>query len=263
MNPWIRPGNPLVIAHRGYSRVAPENTLLAYQKAIEVGSDMVEMDINLTKDGELVMIHDHFLERTTNGKGLVQDHTLAELKQLDAGFHFQPRIEGARIPTVEEAIQLIQEAGILACFEIKGGNPERACIIAEKLIQLFRKYNTFEWANACSYYPEAISLAKQLAPELVTSRERLPDDSPFEINETVKQARESKSPILLSDFKVLKPGDIDDLHEAGIAMWTWNPFEVSDIQSVIDQQSDGVMGDNPEAARAIIDAMQSQSKTPD
>ncbi len=92
MNPWIRPEKPLVIAHRGYSRVAPENTLLAYQKAIEVGADMVEMDINLTKDGELVMIHDHFLERTTNGFGLVQDCTLDELKQLDAGFHFQPKV---------------------------------------------------------------------------------------------------------------------------------------------------------------------------
>lgn len=255
MNPWIRPEKPLVIAHRGYSRVAPENTLMAYQKAIEVGADMVEMDINLTKDGELVMIHDHFLERTTNGKGLVQDYTLSELKQLDAGFHFQPRIEGARIPTLEETIQLIQEAGVLACFEIKGGNPERACIIAKKLIQLLREYKTFEWANTCSYYPEAISLAKRLAPELVTSRERLPDDSPFEINETEKQAKESNSPIVLSDFHVLKPGDIDDLHAGGLAMWTWNPFERSDIQTVIDQHTDGVMGDNPETARALVDSM--------
>ncbi len=259
MNPWIRPEKPLVIAHRGYSRVAPENTLLAYQKAIEVGADMVEMDINLTKDGELVMIHDHFLERTTNGFGLVQDCTLDELKQLDAGFHFQPKLEGTQIPTVEEAIQLIQEAGILACFEIKGGNTERACIIAEKLMQLFQKYNTFEWANACSYYPEAISLAKQLAPELVTSRERLPDDSPFEINETVKQALDSNSQIVLSDFSVLKPGDIDNLHGAGIAMWTWNPFELSDIHEVINQHTDGVMGDNPEAARAIVDSRQSKN----
>ncbi|MCD6576877.1 MAG: hypothetical protein J7K66_02550 [Anaerolineaceae bacterium] len=255
MNPWIKPGHPLVIAHRGYSRVAPENTLLAYSKAIEVGADMVEMDINLTKDGEMVMIHDHFLERTTNGKGLVQDYTLEELKKLDAGFYFQPKVENVRIPTAEESIQLIKEAGVLVCFEIKGGNPERACLIAEKLIQLFRKYDAFDWANTCSYHPEAVALAKRLAPELVTSRERLPDDSPFDVKETIKQANECDSPIVLSDYKILKPGDIDDLHKAGIAMWTWNPFELADIHAVIDQHTDGVMGDNPEAAREIVDSM--------
>ena len=130
MNPWIRPECPLVIAHRGYSRMAPENTLLAYRSAIEAGADMVEMDINLTRDGELVLIHDHFLERTTNGIGLIQDYTLDEIKQLDAGYHFQPRVEGACIPTVEEAIQLINKAGVLVCLEIKGGNSQRACAIA-------------------------------------------------------------------------------------------------------------------------------------
>jgi len=262
MNPWIRPERPLVIAHRGYSRVAPENTLPAYRRAIEAGADMVEMDINLTRDGELVLIHDHFLERTTNGKGLVQDYILEEIKQLDAGYHFQPRVEGARIPTVEEAIQLINEAGVLVCLEIKGGNSQHACAIAEKLLQLIRKYNAFDWANICSYYPEAIALAKRLAPELVTSRERLPDDSPFDIKDAVKQALECNSPVMLSDFEILKPGDIDDLHKAGIAMWTWNPFELEDIHAVIEQHTDGVMGDNPEAARAIVDSMQFHSETP-
>lgn len=256
MNPWIKPDRPLVIAHRGYSLVAPENTLLAYHKAIEVGADMVEMDINMTKDGELVMIHDHFLERTTNGTGLVEDYTLEEIKKLDAGIHFQPKMERIQIPSTEEAIRLISEAGVLACFEIKGGNSERACIIAEKLVSLLKKYNAFEWANTCSYYPQAVALAKELAPDLVTSRERLPDDIPFDLTDAINQAQESSSPILLSDFTMLKPGDIDSLHQAGIAMWTWNPFELSDIQAVIEQHSDGVMGDNPKAAREIVDAME-------
>lgn len=255
MNPWINPEHPLVIAHRGYSLVAPENTLLAYQKAIEVGADMVEMDINLTKDGHLVMIHDHFLERTTNGIGLVEEFTLEEIKKLDAGFHFKPRMEPIQIPTTEETLQLIKDAGVLVCLEIKGGNTERACMIAEKLVELIKRFELFDKANICSYFPEAVSLAKNLVPELEISRERLPDDMPFAISDAIRQAQESSARILLSDFNTLKPGDIDDLHQAGIAMWTWNPYELSEIESVISQHTDGVMGDNPKGAREIIDNM--------
>jgi glycerophosphoryl diester phosphodiesterase len=80
MNPWIRPKKPLVIAHRRYSLVAPENTILSYRRAIEAHADMLELDINLTRDGELVMIHDYRLERTTNGSGFVYDHNYSELK---------------------------------------------------------------------------------------------------------------------------------------------------------------------------------------
>ena len=255
MNTWIRPERPLVIAHRGYSLVAPENTLQAYQKAIEAGADMVEMDINLTKDGIPVMIHDHFLERTTNGTGLVEQYTLEELKKLDAGYHFQPGIDPVPIPTLEETLRLIKEVDVSVCLEIKGGNSERACLIAEKVVQLVNKYQLIEKANVCSYFSEAARLAKSLEPELLTSRERLPDDTPFEISDAVRQAEESGSPILLSDFNTLKPGDIDDLHNAGIAMWTWNPFEPSDIEAVITQHTDGVMGDNPKVARNLVDQL--------
>jgi len=253
LNTWIRPERPLVIAHRGYSLIAPENTLPAYQKAIEVGADMVEMDINLTKDGNLVMIHDPFLERTTNGTGLVEQYSLEELKRLDAGYHFQPRTDPVPIPTLEETLNLIKDAGVFVCLEIKGGNSERACLIAEKVVKLVEKYQLFGKANVCSYFPEAVKLAKSLAPDLLTSRERLPDDTPFEIIDAVRQANECGSPILLSDFKTLKPGDIDALHDVGIAMWTWNPFEPSDIEAVITQHTDGIMGDNPRVARDLVD----------
>ena len=188
MNRWICPRKPLVIAHRGYSLVAPENTLLSYQKAIEAGADMLEVDINLTRDGQLVMIHDHHLERTTNGTGFVHDHTLEELQSLDAGFHFQPKLTGTRIPTTEETLQLAKEAGILVCFEIKGGETSRAVVIAEKLMTLFRKFNAFEWASISSYFPQASAAARRLCPELLITRERLPDDSPFDLQDAILQA---------------------------------------------------------------------------
>jgi glycerophosphoryl diester phosphodiesterase len=253
MNPWICPEKPLVIAHRGYSLVAPENTILSYQKAIAAGSDMIELDINLTSDGELVMIHDHRLERTTNGTGFVHDHTLSEIQALDASYHFSPYVKGTTIPTTEETIKFAIKSGIKMCFEIKGGEVERSKIIARKLIDLFRKYNTFKWASISSYFPEASAVARQLCPELVITRERLPDDKEFDLQDAIKQANTLNSPILLSDFHTIDKEAVDGLHKAGIAIWAWNPFERSEIEKVITYGVDGIMGDNPEVARQLVD----------
>lgn len=256
MDSWIRPKKPLVIAHRGYSLKAPENTILSYQKAIEAGADMLEVDINLTRDGKLVMIHDYRLERTTNGTGFVHEYTLDELGCIDAGYHFKPNPGFIKIPTTEETFQLAKEAGILVCFEIKGGETDRSIIIAEKLMAMFKKYKAFEWACISSYFPEASAVARRLCPELVITRERLPDDSPFELQNAIQQAGIVNSPVLLSDFHTLNKKAIDGLHEAGIAMWSWNPFEREEIEQVIAYGTDGIMGDNPEVARKLVDDLQ-------
>src|SRR5512140_3219428 len=93
-----------VTAHRGFSGENPENTLASFRAAIAAGADMVELDVHLTRDNELVVIHDDTLERTTDGKGNVADKTLAELKALDAGFKFNPQFAGERIPTLAEGL---------------------------------------------------------------------------------------------------------------------------------------------------------------
>ena len=255
MNPWICPEKPLVIAHRGYSLLAPENTILSYRKAIAAGADMLEVDINLTRDGELVMIHDYRLERTTNGTGFVHEHTLREIQLLDGGYHFKPYIQGTKIPTAEETIRLAMETGIKVCFEIKGGEQERAKIIARKLMDLFIKYKAFEWASISSYYPEASAIARQICPELVITRERLPDDSKFDLQDAIGQANILNSPIMLSDFHTIDSKVVEGLHKAGIAMWAWNPFERSEIEQVIAYGVDGIMGDNPEVARRLVDSI--------
>ena len=152
------------------------------------------------------------------------------------------------------------DAGIRVCFEIKGGETERAKIIAEKLMDLFIKYKVFEWASISSYYPDAAALARKLCPELVITRERLPDNNPFDLHDAISQARLLNSPIMLSDFHMLDKKAIDGLHNAGIAMWSWNPFEPEEIKQVIAMGTDGIMGDNPEVARKLVDSMISTAK---
>ena len=98
---------PLVIAHRGASGSAPENTLAAFRRAAAIGADMVELDVQLTRDGVVVVIHDLTLERTTDGTGAVREHTLAELRRLDAGAWFAPGFRGERLPALAEVLAAI------------------------------------------------------------------------------------------------------------------------------------------------------------
>ncbi len=102
---WAR--RPLVIAHRGAARLAPENTLTAFRLAADLGADAVELDARLTADGEVVVLHDKLLDRTTNGSGLVSRRTRQELQTLDAGAKSGPGFAGERIPTLDQVFEAV------------------------------------------------------------------------------------------------------------------------------------------------------------
>src|SRR5512132_528166 len=98
-NPWLRGYRPLSIAHRGHSFAYPENTREAYRKAIELGVEAIECDVNITRDGKLVMMHDSTLDRTTTGTGRVSAATWEEIQQIDAGRKFRPEFAGLKVPS--------------------------------------------------------------------------------------------------------------------------------------------------------------------
>ena len=110
-----------VFAHRGASHYAPENTLPAFALAAAQGADGIELDVHLSKDGELVVIHDEELDRTTDGTGLVRDHTLAQLQALCADNHM-PGFADARIPTLREVLALVRPTPLLVNIELKTGS---------------------------------------------------------------------------------------------------------------------------------------------
>jgi glycerophosphoryl diester phosphodiesterase len=138
----------LVLGHRGYSSKYPENTILAFRKAIEAGADGVELDVWLTKDGEVVVIHDETVDRVSNGSGSVKEMTLEELKALDFG-------EGERIPTLEEVFEALPEEAIInveikdpdaveKTAEIVGwNNPERV-IVSSFSLEALKEYRKLD-----------------------------------------------------------------------------------------------------------------------
>lgn len=154
----------LVFAHRGASGYAPENTLEAFELAVRMGADGVELDVHLSSDGELVVIHDEKVDRTTNGTGYVQDLTLAQLKALDAS-NGKEAYRGAKIPTLAEVYDLLRDTGLHVNVEIKTDqimypDIEKKCLALEREKGmtgrvLYSSFNHYTIANVLKLDPDA------------------------------------------------------------------------------------------------------------
>lgn len=143
------------VGHRGTKIYAPENTILAHEKAYELGARCMEFDVRCSSDGHFVVIHDHDVDRTTDGRGDVENLTLAEIKALDAGRHKGPEFAGARVPTLREALENVQ-GRFAVDIDFKGGPDHSAPMIAEilrdegfdkegaPLVTIFARVNHFE-----------------------------------------------------------------------------------------------------------------------
>ena len=130
-------------AHRGFSGKYPENTMLAFEKAVEAGADGIELDVQLTKDGEIVIIHDETIDRTTDGKGFVADYTYEELKKFDASYIYTGKMGFNKIPALREYFEFVKDKNIVTNIELKTGINEYFGI-EEKVWGLIKEYNLAE-----------------------------------------------------------------------------------------------------------------------
>ena len=165
---------PLVIAHQGGDGVWPGDTMYAFEKAVEIGADVLEMDAHITKDGEIVLMHDEAVDRTTNGAGLIADLTLAEIKQLDAAYKWTTD-EGNTFPFRGQRIQ------VPTLNELFGKFPDMRYVIEIKLTQnpidkpfcdLIRAYNMQDKVIVASFHDEAMRMFRETCPEVATSASR-------------------------------------------------------------------------------------------
>lgn len=159
----LNPEHIKVIAHRGAN--APENTLASVQAALELGVDIIEIDVHLTKDNELIVIHDEALERTTNGNGNVSEYTLEELKKFDAGSWFSNEFVGEKLPTLREILNLIN--GRATCLiELKWGNNNPYKGMEQKVIEDINTFNAVEWTIVQSFESSYLEKIHQFNTEI-------------------------------------------------------------------------------------------------
>ena len=152
-------------AHRGFSGKYPENTMLAFQKAFETGADGIELDVQLTKDGEVVIIHDETVDRTTDGTGYVRDYPLEVLQKLDASYLYKKEVGFWPIPTLREYCEWVCEKDLVTNIELKTSVFEYKGI-EKKVLDLIREYQLEKKVIVSSFNHFSILRMKEMAPDL-------------------------------------------------------------------------------------------------
>lgn len=243
-NPWIRPGDPVRIAHRGLRARIPEHTLPSLEAAIAGGAQMIEADGRLTRDGVLVLMHDATVDRTTDGHGPVADMTWAQVARLDAGIRSGPEFAGLRVLRVAELVGLARDAGIALCLEAKGESPAATAAVAEALARLVAEQRALEWAFVSSFDHAALVHARSVVPGLLIAPERIPDHGRRSAEVTVAQAVGLGTPVIQHRWEILDRETVEALHTAGVAVWAWDTNDPESVAHTLALGVDGACSDD-------------------
>lgn len=243
----------IVIAHRGHSVGAPEQTLAAYSLAIDLGASMIEADLRFSRDGVPVMMHDADIGRTTNGNGLVAELDWAELRGLDAGSWFAPRFSSEHVPRLDELFDLAAHRGAALCIEAKGKGADnhRTALHAAREIARRRR---LEIDVVASFDHAALAAAVDAVPGLRTAPDRLPERGPSVAPDLIAQARATKASIIQHHFADLDAAVVAEVQHAGIEVWAWPPANRDEAQFAFDSGAIGLMGDDVTAIVDVIKA---------
>jgi glycerophosphoryl diester phosphodiesterase len=246
-------GRCWVVGHRGAMGYCPENTLASFERALELGADWIELDVHLTRDGRLAVIHDETLERTTNGHGLVKDHSLAELQALDGGAWFAPTYAGQRIPSLDEILAWARERGTVVDVEIKNA-PIVYPGIEEAVVAALDRQAMTERAIVISFDHAAVRRVKALEPRLATGvlYAGRPADGGIQL------ARLAEADALLPHWSYVSAADVGAAHAAGLAVAPWVSSEPGVLRAMVDMGVDAMGTNHPDVLRQILDTVGQQ-----
>jgi len=235
------PARPLVIAHRGASAAAPENTIAAFELAIADGADGIELDVRLSRDDQLVVIHDASVGRTTNGSGSVRDRTLRELKRLDAGGWRGVKYEGQRIQTLQEVFERFRDRTRF-WIELKGGS-NHYIGIEERVVSTIEIYDVLDRALVQSFDRKALEQVRSLNPEI---RVGVLTDTP-----PLRPIIGSLAPphALCPAADVITDDDLVEMRAAGVDCYVWTVNEPAQMDRLINSGVSGIITDRPELLR--------------
>ncbi len=217
----------LVLGHRGCAGLEPENTILSFKKAIDIGVDLIEFDVRMTKDRKLVVIHDLTVDRTTNGKGFVKDLTFNEIKKLDAG-------KGEKIPSLEEALDFLKDKKPKIVIEIK----EVEAI--EDALKIVKKMKIEEKVMIVSFYPEALKKVKEIDSKIETGFL-----FKIEPRNWLKIAKEIKADYIGAHFSLIDENFVKICHKNNFKINAWTVNEDKDIERMIKLRVDIISSDYP------------------
>jgi glycerophosphoryl diester phosphodiesterase len=253
-------GRPLVIAHRGGAGLWPENTLHAFERAAELGVDVIETDVRTTADGELVLIHDEAVNRTTDGSGRVRQFTLAELKRLDAGYRWSPdggrsfplRGRGLTVPTLREVFAALPSTR----FNIEPKDSEPP--IAAPLCRLIREHGMTARVMVAAFRDSSMEQFRRECPEVATSA------GTAEVAGFLSLQRAGLAdsygpgmqalqvPEWAGSLRVLSAEFVAAAHARNLRVHAWTVNSEDDMRRLIGLDVDGVMTDYPDRLLKVL-----------
>jgi len=229
-----------VIAHRGYSSKAPENTMAALKMAVDFGVDGLEFDVHVTKDGEVVICHDESVDRTTNGKGLIVDYTYEELQKLDAGSWFSDEYKGEKIPRLTELFDLVRGSNLLLNIELKTGVSSYRRI-EKAVLKLIEDFSLTEQVIISSFNHYSLKEIKNISPKTATGILYMAG-----LFEPWNYAKAIDAQALHPYFRTLVPELVLEAKARGLQV---NPFTVNEpdhIAAMLAMNVDGIITNYPE-----------------
>jgi glycerophosphoryl diester phosphodiesterase len=230
----------LRIAHRGACGAAPEHTRPAFERAVAIGVDLIELDVQLSRDGELVVIHDHDLQRTTTGSGAVREHDFDAIVELDAGSWFAPRFAGERVLNLDQVIQLVGGRARLN-VEVKAVEADWQ-ELAARLVALLRARELLDVTVLSSFEPGALQAVRQQAKVaplgLLWSRGDLAD--------AWRLASDLHAVSIHPHWALVSTDLVEEAHRRGLQVLTWTVNDVGVMRDLLRHGVDGIMSDFPE-----------------
>ncbi|MEK8128865.1 glycerophosphodiester phosphodiesterase [Paenibacillus filicis] len=243
-----------ILGHRGASGYAPENTMEAFRLAIQQQADGFEIDIHITKDGEIVVIHDDTIDRTSNGSGNVPDFTLAELKQFNYNAGFEHMFPVAEIPTLKQVLELVKTHNLYLNIEIKDimtntGKYDGLNLAAARLVE---EYELVDQVIFSSFNHNSMAELKESYPEIKTALLHF-----SKLYKGEAYAKSAKADALHPLFSVVDKSIVEQAHQAGIQVNAWTVNQEADIERMIEAGVDAIITDYPDVGYRIRESRQS------
>ena len=246
--------HPVRIAHRGAAGdgLAPENTLAAFESAIQIGVDVLEIDVHGTNDGRVVVIHDAMLDRTTNMTGSVSDLTLAEIRQADAGSWVGSAFKGQQVPLLEEVLDLARHRA-LVLVEIKGD------YIVERTLQIIDDLNASSYVVLQSFNAETVRRVKVLNPAIPTALlvGKLPTTpSRVRARRMVSEVLELGANAVAIWHATLTPPFFEEMRKRAVAVWTWTVDAEIIMRDMVQMGVQGIITNYPNRLNAVLEELE-------
>lgn len=241
-------GRVWIVGHRGAMGHCPENTLASFERGLALGADWIELDVHLTRDGGLAVIHDERVDRTTNGRGLVNELTLDELRRLDAGAWYAPEFAGQRVPTLDEVLAWARARGAILDIEIKNV-PMFYAGIEAAVVEALRRHAMREQAIVISFDHHAVRRVKELDPGIVTGV--LYVGRP--VDGGVSLGRQAGADALLPQWASVTAADVALAHAAGLVVAPWATSDPPALERLVAAGVDAIGTNHPDVLRRLLD----------